>query len=109
MIMGQSTEKEVIAKEENKIQIFISYNCILALGLDPVEAESSQPAPLGLGLSPCSPPAVAPHTSSKAAGAPGMGRERGASAGTVGEGMGDPRRQCTPGISVTPSLPQDMT
>lgn len=32
---------ELIAKEENKIQIFISHNCILDLGLDPVEAESS--------------------------------------------------------------------
>lgn len=40
-IVGQPVEMELIAKEENKIQIFISHNCILDLGLDPVEAESS--------------------------------------------------------------------
>lgn len=39
-IVGQPVEMELIAKEENKIQIFISHNCILDLGLDPVEAES---------------------------------------------------------------------
>lgn len=40
-IAGQPVEKALIAKEENKIQIFISRNCILDLGLDPAEAESS--------------------------------------------------------------------
>lgn len=41
MIGGQPVEKELIAKEENKIQIFTSHNCVLDLALDPVEAESS--------------------------------------------------------------------
>lgn len=55
MIVGQPVGKELIAKEENKIQIFISHNCILDLGLDPVEAESPSPAHPGLGPGPAPP------------------------------------------------------
>lgn len=60
---GQPGEKKCIAKEKNKIQIFISHNCILDLGLDPVEAESSSPAHPRLEPGPhsrgvCSPPAA---------------------------------------------------
>lgn len=48
-IAGPRVEKGPIAKEENKIQIFISHNCILGSGLDPAEAESPPAAPRGWG------------------------------------------------------------
>ena len=67
-LVGQPVGEEVIAKKENKIQIFRSHNCILGLGLDPVVAESSKPAHPGLGPGPRSPGrsprAAAPHAGS---------------------------------------------
>lgn len=98
---GQPGEKKLIAKEKNKIQIFISHNCILDLGLDPVEAESSSPAHPGLEPGPHSRGVFSPPAELRAGvGAPGMGRDRGVSpcpcAAQQGEGVGLPRHWCDP-------------
>lgn len=73
---GQPGEKKGIAKEKNKIQIFISHNCILDLGLDPAEAESSSPAQPGLEPGPHSPGVCSPPAELRACPvpAPGTGR-----------------------------------
>jgi len=113
-LVGQPVGEEVIAKKENKIQIFRSHNCILGLGLDPVVAESSKPAHPGLGPGPRSPGRSPSGSSSPrrlrdcGAAAPGIGRETGASprpcAGTAGG-----KAWGTPGIAVPPSLPSGMS
>lgn len=107
---AQPIGRELIATEENKIQIFTSHNCILDLGLEPGEPESSQPAPPGLGPGPCSPgarspPAVPPRSSSGTAGA------RAAGSGARGERAvslcrhSRRRHEGTPGTTVPPFFP----